>query len=659
MMAARWRLLLVFILFALPGTRAASGADVNAAPPSEDFGGGPIAPPRDLTSDEERAQIQSAVAQTIAQLQREGDLAPASAAAVSFDWPLRRAASLTDYGYHGVSGFVDHNPATGGLLDYTCGDRTYDLSSGYDHQGTDFFTFPYPWLKMDRMEVEIVAAAPGTLVFKRDGQYDRHCEMNGDSSNAVVLLHSDGSKTWYLHMKKGSVTPKLLGADIAAGEYLGVVGSSGSSTGPHLHFEVRTALNEVIDPYEGACNPTPSMWKTQPAYYDSAVIAVQTGTGPPYRPPCPQQEVTNQADRFDPDDLVTFVTAYRDQLAGQASTYRILKPDGTVYQTWDHASTADHYSASYWYWTKALDYEGSAPLGTWRFEVDFEGETYETAFDVLPSPVITVTYPNGGEVWSPGGMLPVRWEGTLSAEANVRVDLYAGGVFHSEMITSTPNDGVQFWPSPADLEPRADYTVRVTDLADAGVFDASDAPLVIAPVPTADFTLSPVSGIRPLTVTFTDTTTSLVDTRLWHFGDGITDTDASPTHLYTDTGAYTVTLAVDGPAGGDVISRTHAITVTPPPLVADFFAEPRLGTVPLTVTFTDRSSGPPIDRYHWSFGDGVTRTVQHPDHVYTRTGAYTVTLTVGAAEEEAHAQKSGYVRAVAHLWQSYLPLILR
>ena len=653
------RLIILIVLLALPAAGFVIAAPQPPDTSIEDFGGGPIAPPRDLTTDEERAKIESEVAETITRLRAEGHLAAVSAEAVTFDWPLRPAAGLTDYGYHGVSGFVDHNPTIGALRDYTCGDRTYDISSGYNHQGTDFFTFPFPWLKMDHMEVEIVAAAPGTLVFKRDGQYDRQCAMTGDYSNAVVLLHADESKTWYLHMKNGSVTEKPMGADIAAGEYLGVVGSSGSSTGPHLHFEVRSPLNEVLDPYEGACNAAPSMWTGQPAYYDSAVIAVHTGHGPPFRPPCPQPETTNLADTFQPDDLVTFVTTYRDQLAGQTSTYRILRPDGTLYRTWSHASTADHYSASYWYWTKVLDQDGPAPLGTWRFEVDFESKTYETAFDVVPAPVITVTYPNGGELWRPGAMLPVRWTSPQGAEADIRVDLYADSLFHTAMITSTPNDGVQFWRAPADLEPRADYTVRVADLADPTVFDASDAPLIIAPVPTASFTLAPTSGGTPLTVTFTDTSTSLVDTRLWHFGDGITDTHANPTHRYTDTGAYTVTLAIDGPAGADVLTRTHAVTVTLPPLIPDFDAQPLLGTPPLTVTFTDRSNGPIIDRYRWSFGDGVTTTLRHPTHVYTRTGAYTVTLTVGAGAEEAQAQKPAHVRVVAHLWQTYLPLVLR
>ncbi len=200
------------------------------------------------------------------------------------------------------------------MLDYTCGNRSYDLSSGYDHQGTDFFTYPYPWLKVEQSEVEVVAAAPGTLIYRHDGEYDQQCAMTGATSNSVVIRHADGTLAYYLHMKNGSLTPKGVGATIAAGEYLGVVASSGSSTGPHLHFEVRSADNRVLDPFHGACNASASLWAEQPPYYDSAVIAVHTGDAPPYRPACPGVETPHIEDHFAPDDTVYF----RDHLSRPA-----------------------------------------------------------------------------------------------------------------------------------------------------------------------------------------------------------------------------------------------------------------------------------------------------------------------------------------------------
>ena len=86
--------------------------------------------------------------------------------------------------------------------------------------------------------VRIVAAAPGTIVSKTDGNFDRNCAIGSGQWNAVYVRHADNSVAWYGHMKSGSLTTKAVGETVVTGEYLGIVGSSGSSTGPHLHFEI-------------------------------------------------------------------------------------------------------------------------------------------------------------------------------------------------------------------------------------------------------------------------------------------------------------------------------------------------------------------------------------------------------------------------------------
>lgn len=64
--------------------------------------------------------------------------------------------------------------------------------------------------------------------------------------------------------------------------------------------------------------------------------------------------------------------------------------------------------------------------------------------------------------------------------------------------------------------------------------------------------------------------------------------------------------------------------------VADFIASPVSGNVPLSVTFTDRSTGSPTS-WQWSFGDGSSSALQNPQHVYQQAGTYTVMLTVSNA----------------------------
>jgi PKD repeat protein/murein DD-endopeptidase MepM/ murein hydrolase activator NlpD len=622
----------------------------------------PVSQPYDLTTEEEWDQIEAEVMKNIAIFQVYNMLPAQTSEEVKFSWPLRAADSLTDYSYYGVSGFVDHDPATGSLLDYMCGDRTYDVpSTGYNHRGTDYFTYPFPWLKMDNDEVEIIAAADGTIVFKRDGQYDRQCGLSSALSNAVVLRHADGTITWYLHMKNGSQTSKAVGDTVTAGEYLGIVGSSGSSTGPHLHFEVRTPANDGhIDPYNGPCNTRPSMWTSQPPYYDPAVIKVHTGNAGPVRPPCPQPEITNIQTTFEPHETVYFVTTYRDLLDGQMSEYRIKRPDDSTYKSWTYTATSEHYSVATLYWSRKLDDDGSPPLGTWTFEVDFEGHTYQTEFYVTAPITIEVLSPNGGETWKPGTYHGIAWDTNIPEDyTEFAIDLYKDSLLHSRITTATPSSGYYFWGIPSDLPASRDYKILIQDLGNPDTYGWSDNPFTIAPFPQAQFIYEPKTGIAPLTVTFTDTSTSIIDEWAWQYGDGMTSTLQNPLHTYNNTGTYTVSLIVTGPTGTDTVTHTDAITVTPPPLTADFTAAPRYGAIPMTVTFTDKSGGPPIVSWTWSFGDGITNSLQHPIHVYEQAGQYTVTLEVATHDDIDVLSVADYIRAVDQMWVTYLPLVTK
>ncbi|WP_181391258.1 lectin like domain-containing protein [Methanospirillum stamsii] len=73
-------------------------------------------------------------------------------------------------------------------------------------------------------------------------------------------------------------------------------------------------------------------------------------------------------------------------------------------------------------------------------------------------------------------------------------------------------------------------------------------------------------------------------------------------------------------------------TPTPEPLSASFTAKPVKGKAPLTVAFTDTSSGDPTNRI-WSFGSGSQSMLQNPEITYTEPGQYTVSLLVQKGKE--------------------------
>ncbi len=302
-------------------------------------------------------------------------------------FPLKLKNGLTDPGFYGISGFVDHNPNyPNQLLDYNNGTRTYDLSSGYNHQGTDFFLWPFSWFKMDNDEVEVIAAADGIIIGKEDGYFDRNCGFNSDNWNAVYVRNTDGSVMWYGHFKKNTTTNKSVGQNVSAGEYLGIVGSSGSSTAPHLHLEVYDANFNLIDPWAGPANTTitSSWWVNQKPYYDSKVNKVASHSKWPVFPDCPQQEVLYYKNEFAPGDTIYLVTYYQDQLQGQVSSYQILMPDNIVWHQWTHSMNVSHYAASWWGWWWRLP--SNAALGDWTFSVVFNGNLYSHKFKVTNNP---------------------------------------------------------------------------------------------------------------------------------------------------------------------------------------------------------------------------------------------------------------------------------
>ena len=87
------------------------------------------------------------------------------------------------------------------------------------------------------MGTPIMASATGTVSLAHTG-------WSGGYGNMVIIDHPNGTKTLYGHMSKIATST---GASVNQGEVIGYVGSTGHSTGPHLHFEVFNARNPGAD----------------------------------------------------------------------------------------------------------------------------------------------------------------------------------------------------------------------------------------------------------------------------------------------------------------------------------------------------------------------------------------------------------------------------
>ncbi|RLK13513.1 peptidase M23-like protein [Micromonospora sp. M71_S20] len=138
--------------------------------------------------------------------------------------PAQPAAAQTGAMIQPVGGRVT------GVLSNRCG------TTDSDHYGVDV---------AGNAGMAIGAAYPGTVAF---------AGWTSGGGNSVTLSHAGGYQTRYLHMvQPASVAP---GQQVGQGQVLGYVGSTGNSTGPHLHFEIRRngAVHNIAPAY--ACGAT-------------------------------------------------------------------------------------------------------------------------------------------------------------------------------------------------------------------------------------------------------------------------------------------------------------------------------------------------------------------------------------------------------------------
>ncbi|HEY3452775.1 MAG TPA: NBR1-Ig-like domain-containing protein [Myxococcales bacterium] len=179
---------------------------------------------------------------------------PGAARATSFRLPLSGCdapSQCVDSNKCYVTAYFDQ-----GGKDWNCGSEMYE-----GHVGSDFGVQGTYGVR------PVVAGAAGQVLETNDGcgtgAWGSTC--GGGFGNYVKLQHADGKKTVYGHFFSGTLKVKV-GDQVTCGQELGRAGSSGNSTGPHLHFEVIDPLYGSDDPYTGSCGGPLTYWVDQGAY---------------------------------------------------------------------------------------------------------------------------------------------------------------------------------------------------------------------------------------------------------------------------------------------------------------------------------------------------------------------------------------------------------
>ncbi len=171
------------------------------------------------------------------------------------------------------------------------------------------------------------------------------------------------------------------------------------------------------------------------------------------------------------------------------------------------------------------------------------------------------------------------------------------------------------------------YNMQLVVTTSLGCTDTISNLVEVYPMPVADF--STVAGCQNSTMPFTNLTTISSGNILsysWNFGDGTATVQSNPTHSYTTTSTFTVTLiATSNNSCRDTIS--YPITVYPLP-VANFTALDACQNS--AIDFYDNSSisSGSIAQWSWNLGDGTSSTLDEPTHNYATSGTFNVLLNI-------------------------------
>jgi Membrane proteins related to metalloendopeptidases len=181
------------------------------------------------------------------------------------EWPLEKPARVTSFFDHDTP-FLQEN---GSLVSYW--GRTERYLSYDGHTGWDYAVAPPD---------AVLAAADGVAIFA--GNSNDGCGI----AKAVILDHRNGYRTLYWHLDSIAIEP---GQEVKAGDKIGVAGSTGCATGPHLHLQVQY-LGRDVDPYGWCSHEVEDPWRLYPNGQESRWLWKFAPS------PCPQVEHPEDAD---------------------------------------------------------------------------------------------------------------------------------------------------------------------------------------------------------------------------------------------------------------------------------------------------------------------------------------------------------------------------
>jgi hypothetical protein len=253
---------------------------------------------------------------------------------------------------------------TAGILDFM--GNTGLAAQTYDgHRGIDINV---PSFRAMDNNVPVFAAADGIVTEVYAASFDRNlggdiASCSKDTANHVTLVHDNGFTTIYAHLKKNSVVVSV-GQKVSAGDILGVVGSSGCSTAPHLHLETIDCHGTLIEPMkEGMFADPPIYTPLAPTtimdtYFHQPVFQ----TIDQLRDPAPEPNSVKMNQDFSIGFALSHVKS------GDNVHISIYNPGGGLEGLAFDATASTPYALSYWWGNFNMN-----TAGIWRFVFQVNG----------------------------------------------------------------------------------------------------------------------------------------------------------------------------------------------------------------------------------------------------------------------------------------------
>jgi hypothetical protein len=232
----------------------------------------------------------------------------------------------------------------------------------------------------------------------------------------------------------------------------------------------------------------------------------------------------------------------------------------------------------------------------------------------LPSAATGVPYSTTLEAM--GGTTPYAWS-TLAGSLPSGLTLASNGT-----ISGTPT-----------MSTNANFIVQVVGnngLSATNAFILSSDP---SPPPAASFTASQTNGLMPLTVNFTNTSTGIITNEVWNFGDGGVSDMANPTHTYTNSGLFSVSLTVLGPGGSNSIIQSNLVTIPdiqgPTLVIISPSNNATISSPHVSISGTATDNGTGNNGVSSVTVNGVTATGDNASGTYAANWSVTITLLPG------------------------------